>query len=50
MILMAMGKDVSFVDASAGTLHYKSVFIRTDNKFVETDYYQFDIFSKLLGF
>lgn len=43
-------KDVSFVDASAGTLHYKSVFIRTDNKFVETDYYQFDIFSKLLGF
>jgi hypothetical protein len=50
-------KDISYVDAGVGNgvggnsiLHYKSVFIRTGNQFIETDFYQFDNFSKQLGF
>jgi hypothetical protein len=42
-------KDVSYLDsADNGELKYKSVFIRTGNKFVETDFYQFDSFAKSL--
>lgn len=42
-------KDVSYLDdADNGELKYKSVFIRTGNKFVETDFYQFDAFAKSL--
>jgi hypothetical protein len=40
-------KDVSYLDdADNGELIYKSVFIRTGNKFIETDFYQFDDFAK----
>ena len=42
-------KDISFVDAGSGVLHYKSVFIRTGNQFIEQDFYQYDKFAKLLG-
>ena len=42
-------KDVSYLDdADNGELKYKSVFIRTGNKFVETDFYQFDAYAKSL--
>lgn len=42
-------KDVSYLDdADNGELKYKSVFIRTGNKFVETDFYQFDDYAKSL--
>ena len=42
-------KDISYLDsADNGELKYKSVFIRTGNKFVETDFYQFDSFAKSL--
>lgn len=35
-------KDISYVDdADNGESKYKSVFIRTDNQFIETDYYKF---------
>lgn len=40
-------KDLSYLDdADNGELKYKSVFIRTGNKFIETDYFQYDPFAK----
>ena len=40
-------KDISYKDdADNGELKTKSVFIRTGNKFIETDYYQFDPYAK----
>jgi hypothetical protein len=40
-------KDISYKDAADnGELKSKSVFIRTGNKFIETDYFQFDPYAK----
>ena len=40
-------KDISYKDdADNGELKTKSVFIRTGNKFIETDYFQFDPYAK----
>jgi hypothetical protein len=40
-------KDIGYMDnADNGELKSKSVFIRTGNKFIETDYYQFDPYAK----
>ena len=40
-------KDISYKDAADnGELKTKSVFIRTGNKFIETDYFQFDPYAK----
>jgi hypothetical protein len=42
-------KDISYKDgADNGELKSKSVFIRTGNKFIETDYFQFDPYAKSL--
>lgn len=42
-------KDISYLDAADnGELRYKSVFIRTGDKFIETDYYQFDPYANSL--
>lgn len=39
-------KDLSYIDdADNGEIKFKSVFIRTGNKFIETDYYQFDPYA-----
>jgi len=39
-------KDISYLDdADNGEVKQKSVFIRTGNKFVETDFYQFDPYA-----
>jgi hypothetical protein len=40
-------KDIGYMDsADNGELKSKSVFIRTGNKFIETDFYQFDPYAK----
>lgn len=40
-------KDICYLDDSDnGEISSKSVFIRTGNKFIETDYYQFDDYAK----
>jgi len=42
-------KDLSYLDdADNGELAFKTVFIRTGNKFVETDFYQYDDYAKSL--
>ena len=43
-------KDISYIDAGIGNLQYKSVFIRTGNQFVESDFYQYDKFAKSFNF
>ena len=43
-------KDISYIDDAMGFLNYKSVFIRTGNKFVESDFYQYDKFAKSFNF
>ena len=42
-------KDLGYLDdADNGELATKTVFIRTGNKFVETDFYQYDDYAKSL--
>ena len=43
-------KDISYIDDAIGNLQYKSVFIRTGNQFIESDFYQYDKFAKSFNF
>ena len=38
-------KDITYVDgADNGQIIYKNLFIRTDNKFTQKNFYEFDIY------